>query len=52
MTMNLQRTAQVRIGHLRNIDVFVTNRIPTAEMAEICRSNDVRVIEVGSDSED
>jgi DeoR family glycerol-3-phosphate regulon repressor len=51
-SMKFERTAPVRIGHLHDIDVFVTDRIPTVEMAELCRSNDVRVIEVGSDDED
>jgi DeoR family transcriptional regulator, glycerol-3-phosphate regulon repressor len=50
--MKFQRTAPVRIGHLEDIDVFVTDRLPTTEMVEICRANDVRVIEVGSESED
>jgi DeoR family glycerol-3-phosphate regulon repressor len=50
--MKFQRTAPVRIGHLKDIDIFITDRLPTVEMADICRANDVRVIEVGSDSED
>lgn len=50
--MKFQRTAPVRIGHLKDIDIFITDRLPTPEMVEICRANDVRVIEVGSDSED
>lgn len=50
--MKFERTAPVRIGHLRDVDVFVADRIPTPEMLEICRSNEVRVIEVGSRPED
>jgi DeoR family glycerol-3-phosphate regulon repressor len=50
-SMKFERTAPVRIGHLRDIDTFVTDHIPAPEMVEICRDNDVRVIEVGSESE-
>jgi DeoR family transcriptional regulator, glycerol-3-phosphate regulon repressor len=41
--MKLSRRAPVRIGHLAQIDVFVTDQEPPQEIVEICRDNDVRI---------
>ena len=50
------RSAPVRIAHLSEIDVFVTDRLPSPVIIELCERCDVTVIEVGgpveSDSED
>jgi DeoR family glycerol-3-phosphate regulon repressor len=41
--MKLDRRAPVRIGHLEQIDVFVTDEPPTPEILAICEAHDVRV---------
>ncbi len=43
------RPAPVRIGHLSDVDVFVTDRLPSVEMAGVCETHGVRVIETQSD---
>ncbi len=40
-SMKFQRTAPVRIGHLSDIDVFVTDRQPAQAIVDICRASDV-----------
>ena len=41
------RSAPVRIAHLSEIDYFVTDRLPTPEIAQMCRECDVEVVETG-----
>jgi DeoR family glycerol-3-phosphate regulon repressor len=41
--MKFSRRAPVRIGHLAQIDVFVTDQEPPQEIVEICRDNEVRI---------
>src|SRR5271156_3088235 len=41
------RSAPVRIAHLSEIDVFVTDRLPSPAIAELCQRCDVEVIETG-----
>jgi DeoR family transcriptional regulator, glycerol-3-phosphate regulon repressor len=41
------RSAPVRIAHLSEIDVFVTDRLPSREIAEMCQRCEVKVIETG-----
>ena len=41
----LERTAPVRIGHLSEIQTFVTDRLPSAPLLQICASHGVQVIE-------
>ncbi|GLK79368.1 DeoR/GlpR family DNA-binding transcription regulator [Methylopila turkensis] len=43
--LKLQRTAPVRIGHLSQIDVFVTDRVDDPAFAALCGAHDVRVVE-------
>ena len=45
--LKFERSAPVRIGHLTEIDVFVTDRLPSPAIADLCRSEGVRVIETG-----
>ena len=45
--MKFERSAPVRIGHLSDIDVFITDRLPDADIADICKAKGVRTIEVG-----
>lgn len=42
-SMKLERTAPVRIGHLSDLDVFVTDALPRPSIASICRESDVRI---------
>jgi DeoR family transcriptional regulator, glycerol-3-phosphate regulon repressor len=39
------RLASARIGHLRDVDVFVTDRLPSLAIKELCAREEVRVIE-------
>jgi DeoR family glycerol-3-phosphate regulon repressor len=41
------RRAPVRIARLEEIDILVTDRLPTPELAALCRNADVEVIETG-----
>jgi DeoR family glycerol-3-phosphate regulon repressor len=41
--MKFERTAPVRIGHISQLDTFVTNRVPPPAISRICRENDVKI---------
>jgi DeoR family transcriptional regulator, glycerol-3-phosphate regulon repressor len=41
--MKFTRSAPVRIGHLSQMDVFVTDRAPPEAIAELCRHNGVQL---------
>lgn len=41
--MKLNRNAPVRIGHISEIDTFVTDGAPSKEFQEICNTNDVKI---------
>ena len=45
------RTAPVKIAELSEIDIFVTDRLPSEEVAEMCRRCGVEVIEAGDFAE-
>ena len=45
------RSAPVRIAHLSEIDVFVTDRLPSPAIAQLCERCEVNVIEVGGPAE-
>ena len=45
------RRAPVRIARLDEIDVLVTDRLPDGEIAELCRSRQVEVIETDPEAE-
>lgn len=42
-SMKYERTAPVRIGHLSDLDCFVTDEPPPDKLAAICRDNDVAI---------
>ncbi len=42
--MKLERSAPVRIGHLSQMDCFVTDRPLPERLDELCRDNDVQVV--------
>ncbi len=46
-SLKFERTAPVRIGHIAQIDTFVTDRLSVAPLAELCRKHEVEVIETG-----
>lgn len=45
------RSAPVKIGHLSEVDIFVTDRLPSEEVAEMCRRLGVEVVEAGDFAE-
>ncbi|RBP17581.1 DeoR family transcriptional regulator [Roseiarcus fermentans] len=45
------RSAPVKISQLSEIDIFVTDRLPSEEVAEMCRRCAVEVIEAGDPAE-
>ena len=45
------RSAPVKIAKLSEIDIFVTDRLPSEEIAEMCRRHGVEVIEAGDAAE-
>lgn len=45
--LKLNRAAPVRIGHLSEIDIFVTDTLSSVPLREVCRDHGVELIEVG-----
>ena len=45
------RMASARIGHLRDVDIFVTDRVPSPAIRELCEREEVRIIESAVDRE-
>ena len=43
--LKFERSAPVRIGDISQIDVFVTDQIASAPIADLCRAHGVRVVE-------
>ena len=41
------RSAPVRVGHLSEIDIFVTDRLPSVSMVTLCETLGVEVVETG-----
>ena len=41
------RTAPARIAHLNDVDMLVTDRLPSAATAALCEANGVEVVEAG-----
>jgi DeoR family transcriptional regulator, glycerol-3-phosphate regulon repressor len=46
--LKFERKAPVRLGHLADIDLFVTDELPGPEMGRLCRERDVDVLEVNA----
>ena len=42
-SMKLERSAPVRIGHISQLDYFVTDTPPPARLREICREHEVQI---------
>lgn len=45
------RSAPVRIAHLSDVDVLVTDRLPSPQVASLCEANGVEVVEAGGPTE-
>ncbi len=43
--LKFERSAPVRIGHISQVDVFVTDHLESTAVVELCRAQGVRVIE-------
>jgi DeoR family glycerol-3-phosphate regulon repressor len=43
--LKFERSAPVRIGHISQVDIFVTDHLASAPVAELCRTHGVRVVE-------
>lgn len=43
-SMKFERNAPVRIGHLADIDIFVTDQMPSEEIQQICRDADTQLV--------
>lgn len=43
--LKFERAAPVRIGHISQIDIFVTDEIVSSTVADLCRTHGVRIIE-------
>lgn len=50
--LKFERTAPVRIGHLSQVDIFVTDRLERAAIRSLCRDRDVRVVETATAAAD
>jgi DeoR family glycerol-3-phosphate regulon repressor len=49
--MKLARTAPIRIGHLSDVDIFITDELASPAIADVCRTCNVQVVEVGRSPE-
>jgi len=45
------RSAPAVIGTLADVDILVTDRLPSPEIAALCRAHTVEVVEAGGPSE-
>jgi DeoR family glycerol-3-phosphate regulon repressor len=50
-SLKFTRTAPVRIGHLSDVDIFVTDRVPPEPVVDFCRSNGVS-LEIADETKD
>ena len=41
----LERTAPVRLGHISQVHTFITDRCPSQQLRDLCRENEVEMIE-------
>ncbi len=44
-SLKLERSAPIRIGHLRDVDVFVTDRLTSEPLRDLCRATGISVVE-------
>jgi DeoR family glycerol-3-phosphate regulon repressor len=48
-SMKFERTAPVRIGHISQLDYFVTDTMPPPRLCDICRDSEV-VVEIADEA--
>jgi DeoR family glycerol-3-phosphate regulon repressor len=48
----LERNAPVRIGHLSEVDIFITDELRSLPLREVCASYGVQVVEVGASADE
>jgi DeoR family glycerol-3-phosphate regulon repressor len=46
----LERAAPVRIGHMSEVHAFVTDRLTSARLRQICADHSVKVVETADES--
>lgn len=46
----LERAAPVRVGHISEIDAFVTDRLTSAKLRDVCAAHSVKVIETATEN--
>ncbi|MGY2051528.1 DeoR/GlpR family DNA-binding transcription regulator [Methylobacterium sp. JK268] len=47
--LKLERTAPIRVGEVGELDVFVTDALPSRRLRDLCAAHKVSVVEVGAD---
>ena len=47
-----ERTAPVRIGHISQVQTFITDHCPSSSIRDICAEQDVRIIETAPEASD
>jgi DeoR family transcriptional regulator, glycerol-3-phosphate regulon repressor len=47
--LKLERAAPIRVGHLSELDDFVTDALPSELLRAMCEAHKVRLVEVGAD---
>jgi DeoR family transcriptional regulator, glycerol-3-phosphate regulon repressor len=50
-SMKFTRSAPVRIGHLSQVDIFVTDKQPPDSIVELCKHKGVQIDIVNTESE-
>ena len=50
--LKLERSAPIRVGHLRELDYFVTDALPSGALREMCASHRVALVEAGIEAQD
>lgn len=48
--LKLERSAPIRVGHLRELDYFVTDALPSASLREMCAAHRVALVEAGAEA--
>ncbi|WP_208642274.1 DeoR/GlpR family DNA-binding transcription regulator [Methylobacterium terrae] len=48
--LKLERSAPIRVGHLRELDYFVTDALPSGALREMCAAHRVELVEAGAEA--
>jgi DeoR family transcriptional regulator, glycerol-3-phosphate regulon repressor len=49
-SVKLERTAPVRIAHISQVQVFVTDRLPSARLRAVCATHRVQIVETSAET--